>query len=85
MSPWLGVFFFGLLGILSLTEKRKFSRISGLVLFVFASSLFVSCGGGSSGPQPNPNGTPAGSYIVTVSALGDSNMPQSTKIGLIVN
>lgn len=85
MSTWLSAGVFGLLGILSLPLKRKSPRISLLGLPILASALLVSCGGGSSGPQPNPNGTPAGSYIVTVSASGGSNIPQSTKVGLTVD
>lgn len=84
-STWLSAGVFGLLGILSLPGKRKFPRISRLGLLIFASTLFVSCGGGSNGLQSNPNGTPAGSYIVTVSASGGSNLQQSTKVSLIVD
>jgi hypothetical protein len=59
--------------------------LAGLALLVCG--LVVSCGGsgGSGGPVPNPNGTPVGSYSVTVSAMGNGNIAQSVKVTLNVN
>jgi VCBS repeat protein len=79
-----GAGFFGLLGILVAPGERKRKNLGffcGLILL--ASLTAVSCGAGS--PPPNPNGTLAGSYAVTVSATGNSNVPQSTKVTLNVN
>ncbi len=83
----LGVGLFGVLTILAVPSKRK-GRLTALVfsLLLFGSTLAVSCsGGGSSGPKPNPNGTPAGAYSVTVSATGGSNMAKTVKVTLTVN
>ena len=79
-----GAGFFGLLGILIAPggRRKKLGFFFGLILL--ASLTAVSCGGAGA-PPPNPNGTPAGSYAVTVSATGNSNVPQSTKITLNVN
>jgi hypothetical protein len=86
-SAGLSAAVFGVLAILALGNKRarpRFAVTFGLLLF--ASLVLVSCtGGGSSTPPPNPNGTPAGSYTVIVSAVGNSNMAQSTKLSLVVN
>jgi hypothetical protein len=50
-----------------------------LVLFL------VSCGGGGTtgDPQPNPNGTPAGTYTLTVKATSNSTI-EATSLTLIV-
>jgi hypothetical protein len=48
--------------------------------------LFLSsCGGGgnSGNPQPNPNGTPAGTYTLNVKATSNT-MAQTTSLTLIV-
>jgi hypothetical protein len=73
----------GLVGILALPGKRKSAGISRVILLLVATIFFGSCGGASA-PQPNPNGTPAGTYTVTVSASGGSNIPRTTNVGLIV-
>lgn len=79
-----GAGFFGLLRILIAPGERNRNNLGfffGLILL--ASLTAVSCGAGS--PPSNPNGTPAGSYAVTVTATGDSGVPQSTKVSLNVN
>jgi hypothetical protein len=83
-SVWLGMGMFGALGIFALPGKRRFAETSRVLLVVFASAFFASCGGGASAPQTNPNGTPAGSYTVTVSATGGSNIPRTAQVTLIV-
>jgi hypothetical protein len=79
----------GLLGaILVLAPPKKRARSSTALAFalpLLAANFVVSCGGGSADPQPNPNGTPAGSYTITVSAAGTSNMPKTVKLTLTVN
>jgi hypothetical protein len=60
------------------TEKRSHS-LSGLTLLFL---LICSCGGGSGGSQA-PNGTPAGTYNLTVTATMGSTS-RSTPLTLIV-
>src|SRR5207245_470888 len=70
---------FAMLGIVVLpricTPKRsarRYLRLAPLTLLL----LLASCGGGSSsstpGPQPIPNGTPAGTYTLNVKATSGS-------------
>ena len=79
-----GVVGFALIPIVVVPRGR--SRRKNKVLFgllVISSLLSISCGGNGT-PQPNPNGTPAGSYTVTVSATGASKIPKTAKLSLIV-
>jgi hypothetical protein len=68
-------------------NKRPSSRrIMFLVFLVISSLLGVSCsGGGSSGPQQNPNGTPSGTYSIIVSATGASKIARTANLKLTVN
>jgi len=72
-------------GILALAvlpcSQKKTKRYLPLVLVV--ASLLPSCGGGSSGPSQNSNGTPAGTYNLTVTATMGSNT-QATSLTLTV-
>ncbi len=65
--------------LVPLSRKTCWRSLPLLLLF-----LVSSCGGGSGVGQPtNPNGTPAGTYLLTVTAtLGSAN--QSVQITLIV-
>jgi len=83
----LGAGFLGVLMVFAVPSKRK-GKLSGLLvsLLLLCSTLVIGCtGGGSSGPQPNPNGTPAGTYSVIVSATGGSNIAKTVKVTLTVN
>ncbi len=77
----------GLAGVCGGGRRKRVGYLAGLVLLVCG--LAVSCGGsgggGSGGPVPNPNGTPAGSYTVTVSAVGNGSIAQSVIVTLNVN
>jgi hypothetical protein len=86
-STWIGVVAFGILGILALLYKRERPRFAYPVCFLlFVTLALASCtGGGSSTPPPNPNGTPAGAYTVTISATGGSNIAKTAKVSLTVN
>lgn len=77
--------FVGLAGVCGAGKRKRVGYLAGLALLVCG--LVVSCGGsgGSGGPVPNPNGTPVGSYSVTVSAMGNGNIAQSVKVTLNVN
>jgi len=63
---------------------RRYIWLAPLTLLLF----LVSCGGNASnssggGQQPNPNGTPAGSYTLTVTAISGS-ATQASSLTLIV-
>lgn len=81
--------FVALVGVSGQSRRKRVGYLVGLVLLVCG--LVVSCGGsgggggGSGGPVPNPKGTPAGSYTVTVSAMGNGNIAQSVKVTLNMN
>jgi hypothetical protein len=48
--------------------------------------LGVSCsGGGSNGPQQNPDGTASGTYSIIVSATGASKIARTANLKLTVN
>jgi len=65
-------------------SQRKNSKAL-FALLLIGSFMGISCGGSSSGAsQLNPNGTPAGSYTVTLSATGASKIPRTAKLSLIV-
>ncbi len=63
-------------------SRRKNSK--ALVALLLIGSFAGSSCGGSSASRLNPNGTPAGSYTVTVSANGASKVPRTAKLSLIV-
>ena len=82
-SPWLwAMAVLGLVmfpGWFSGLNPRSWLRSAPLLLLL----LVCSCGGGnsSSGAQTNPNGTPPGTYDLTVTAtLGSLNQPVSLKL-----
>jgi len=52
----------------SLTAKKTAQSYFPLCAIAMLALLLSSCGGGQSGQQSNPNGTPAGTYQLTVSA-----------------
>jgi hypothetical protein len=85
-NPQLGYFgaalIFGLVVLPSLRLNKKTSR-RYLFLSVVTALLFSSCGGRQNTPQQNPNGTPAGTYNLTVTAAIGSNT-QSMNLTLIV-
>ena len=66
----------------SRSQRKSWKALFALLLI--GSFAGISCGGNSSAPPPNPNGTPAGSYTVTVSATGASKIPRTAKLSLIV-
>lgn len=69
----------GLLGIMFTVGSRKRSlrgmRLLGLIVALGLSTLWMaSCGGGSSTPPPN-QGTPVGTYTITISGKTSGAMP----------
>lgn len=83
----LGTGLFTILVIFPAPQKRVSRKTAAVFcVILFGSTLAVGCGGGgSTGPQPNPSGTPAGAYTVSVSATGGSNIAKTTNVSLIVN
>ena len=68
-------------------NKRPSGRgITFLVFLMICSLACVSCsGGGSSGAQQNPDGTPSGTYSIIVSATGASKIARTANLKLTVN
>jgi beta-glucanase (GH16 family) len=58
------------LGIRCRARRFDFTLIAGLILF---GTLIASCGGGAATSPPGNNGTPPGTYTVTVYAFTESN------------
>jgi hypothetical protein len=83
-SGWCwAIAIFGLT-VLSWSQSTRKTAKRYLRLSVVLALFLPSCGGGSNnGPQPNPNGTPAGTYNLTVAATVGSNV-QSTSLTLTV-
>ena len=69
-----------LLGVVLVPAARRKRAWSGLYLGAMVASLLLisSCGGGSSGPKINPNGTRAGTYQLTVTATLNSTTENVT-------
>lgn len=78
---WAGI----LLGLALLPGAWRKRSASGLYLGVIVASLILisSCGSSSSGSTMNPNGTPAGTYSLTVTATLNSTT-QTVTLKLIV-
>jgi sugar lactone lactonase YvrE len=69
--------------------RLRFARVAlsaCLVLMpIIAATLIGGCGGGSSSTPPPPvTGTPAGTYMITVTATSGSATPATTQLTLIV-
>jgi hypothetical protein len=78
---WLWAFaVFGFVCLPTSRKKRAARWLRGATLLLL--SFLCSCGG-SSGPQTNPNGTPAGQYSLTVTASAGSST-QSLALKLTV-
>jgi hypothetical protein len=70
-------------------RRLRFARVAlsaCLVLMpIVAATLIVGCGGGSSSTTPPPvTGTPAGTYMITVTATSGSATPAITQLTLVV-
>ncbi|MGA8312295.1 MAG: hypothetical protein WB755_19855 [Terriglobales bacterium] len=78
-----------MLGIIVRLRTRAPNRPAGRQLYLWLAPLtlalfLVSCGGGTTaGPGPSPNGTPAGTYTLTVKATSNSTI-EATSLTLIV-
>jgi hypothetical protein len=88
--PWLWTLAIAMLGTVAGLKLRGpnpsgrrhlYLRLAPLALLYF----LISCGGSSStgDPQPNPNGTPAGIYTLSVKAVSNSTT-ETTSLTLTV-
>jgi hypothetical protein len=86
-APWswtLAVTMFGIVGLpgirVSKRSMRRYLWLVPLALSMFLASCGGggSVGGGSTGGTPNPNGTPAGTYWLSVTATSTSGSPTQT-------
>ena len=87
---WPGLRFFvalafalAVLVFVAKTRQPRRVLLAGAALVVCV--LLASCGGGSSGPRINPNGTPAGNYAIMVSASTNGGATHTTTVTLNVN
>jgi len=56
-----------------------------LLLLLAGMMLLVSCGGGSMGVAPQPqNGTPAGTYTVTITGMASGGLQHMTTLSFTV-
>lgn len=83
---WLPFTGLGLVGIAFMIPGKRRKTATTLTLLVLGVSMFtVGCGGNTSKTQaPTYNGTPKGTYQVTVTATS-SNLTQATTFALTVN
>jgi hypothetical protein len=82
--PWLRAM--GIFGLVLLPgvhfRKRRRSRFSRTLPLCFLLFL-ASCGSGKSGNRPNPNGTPAGTYTINLTATA-GGLKSSISLNLTV-
>jgi hypothetical protein len=67
--------------------KRFLAGVSVLVFTLYIGISLLGCGGGGSAAMPPKNGTPAGTYSITVAATinsGSTNLAHNTTLTLIV-
>jgi len=76
---------FGLVFVLLPRKKAGFATAFLMASALFAVAYLSGCGGSSQASQSNPNGTPAGSFQVTVSAMGNAGVSHATSMTLTVN
>ncbi len=88
-AVWLSTGMLGLFGMVAMRNKRQRGGMMPLMaLLLVVSALGMGCASGSQGnssPPPNPNGTPAGTYNVTVQATGNGSTTHNTTVVLKIN
>jgi hypothetical protein len=76
----------GLFGIVAMRDKQRWHGMwLWMALALFCTALAIGCAAGTQGNPPNPNGTPAGTYNITLSASGNGNIRHNTTVILNVN
>ena len=86
----LGFSIVGIFGLIGTRNQKRtvLQKRVQLAVLLIASASWYGCTGsssGNSGPMPNPNGTPAGTYEITVTAVGNSATAHSAIVTLKVN
>jgi subtilase family serine protease len=78
-----GALLVGILVVGVSSRRRRWGAVLGLLLFAFLAAG-MGCGGGSSTPPPVTNpGTPAGSYIITVTtSSGATSLPDLVTVNV---
>jgi subtilisin family serine protease len=74
--------------LICIHPTRQPKHAWGPVAFLVLCAYLASCGGGGSsggGTQPNPNGTPAGNYTITITANNNEGAVRTTTVNLNVN
>jgi len=66
-------------------EKRRRRNYAWMAAAAFGCILLANCGAGNHAGSANPNGTPAGTFPITVSASGNNGVPHTTAVTLNVN
>jgi hypothetical protein len=88
---WLGAGLFGFAGLAAGSRPRRRKMLLPLAVLLLGVAFAVGCGSHSAGYTPppgpplNPNGTPAGTYSITVTASGNAGVSRATVVRLTVN
>jgi len=85
--PWLLLLLSLAILIRALRQRSRRRRRAwvGLAAMLMAAAMFFGCGGGgSNAPPPPPQGTPAGTYPITVSGTS-AGVARTTMLSLTVN
>jgi len=92
LQAWaaMGFSIVGIFGLIGTRNQKKpvLQKSVQLAVLLIASASWYGCAGSSSGnsePMPNPNGTPAGTYEITVTAVGNGATAHSAIVTLRVN
>jgi hypothetical protein len=87
-AAWFPLTGLSLIGMTVLRIPRRYRKAAAIVFTLLCGSwlgLLIGCGGGSSGSTTPPyNGTPKGTYTVTVSGTS-GNLTETTTFSLTVN
>jgi hypothetical protein len=83
-ASWLPLSGIALLGAGIRKAARRRRILTGLLLTGFLSLIFFQAGCGSKAPVTTTTGTPAGTYVVTVTATSGTSASRSTTVTLIV-
>jgi hypothetical protein len=86
----MGFSIVGIFGLIGTRNQKKavLQKRVQLAVLLIASASWYGCAGSSSGnsePMPNPNGTPGGTYEITVTAVGNGATAHSAIVTLKVN
>lgn len=85
LAGWFGGGMLALVGLVPFRNKRNWNKVVLMGLFMlFSLGFWTGCGGSASTTTTNnPNGTPAGSYAVTIAGVGNG-VTETTTVSLTV-